>query len=58
MMSERICFIDFSSALYTQLTDRRLSLDERLNLVEHAWSNHSKQMLFDWLSGLMINRKK
>ena len=48
----------FALALYTQLTDRRISLDERLTLVENAWRNHSKQMLFDWLSGLMINRKK
>lgn len=47
-----------SESLYTQLTDRRISLDERLTLVENAWRNHSKQMLFDWLSGLMINRKK
>lgn len=48
----------FVLALYTQLTDRRLSLDERLTLVDDAWSSHSKQMLFDWLSGLIINRKK
>ena len=56
-LSESV-LIDLFPALYTQLTDRGISVDERLTLVERAWTNHSKQMLFDWLSSLMINRKK
>jgi len=45
-------------ALYTQLTDRQLSIDKRLDLIEQYWNIDSKQMIFDWLSGLVINRKK
>lgn len=45
-------------ALYTKLTDRRLTIEKRLDLVEEHWSKDSKQMLFDWLSGLVVNRKK
>lgn len=45
-------------ALYTQLTDRQLSIDKRLDLTEEYWLAGSKQMIFDWLSGLVINRKK
>ncbi|CAM4945783.1 unnamed protein product [Rotaria socialis] len=44
--------------LYTQLTDRQLSIDKRLDLTEQYWTTDSKQMIFDWLSGLVINRKK
>ncbi|UJR14392.1 hypothetical protein I4U23_001389 [Adineta vaga] len=44
--------------LYTQLTDRQLSIDKRLDLTEQYWHIDSKQMIFDWLSGLVINRKK
>jgi len=45
-------------ALYTQLTDRQLSINKRLDLIEQYWNIDSKQMIFDWLSGLVINRKK
>ena len=48
----------FFSALYTQLTDRQLPIDKRLALAEQQWNTESKQMIFDWLSGLVINRKK
>lgn len=47
-----------STALYTQLTDRQLSIEKRLDLIEGMGSSDSKQMAFDWLSGLVINRKK
>ncbi len=45
--------------IYTQLTDRQLSIDKRLDLIEKLDNRgDSKQMIFDWLSGLIINRKK
>lgn len=44
--------------VYTQLTDRQLSISKRLDLIEQVWSNESKQMIFDWLAGLILNRKK
>ncbi|CAF1121281.1 unnamed protein product [Adineta ricciae] len=47
-----------SETLYTQLTDRQMSIDKRLDLTEQYWHVDSKQMIFDWLSGLVINRKK
>jgi hypothetical protein len=50
--------IIFLLAVYTQLTDRQLSIDKRLDLTEQYWNTESKQMIFDWLSGLVINRKK
>ena len=61
-----VSFISFNSqkkklslvALYTQLTDRQLSIDKRLDLVEQYWNTDSQQMVLDWLSGLVINRKK
>lgn len=49
---------EVSSTLYTQLTDRHLTIDQRLDLVETMLNNTSRQMIFDWLSGLVINRKK
>jgi hypothetical protein len=51
-------FGEHSAALYTQLTDRQLSIDKRLELIEKMDNTDSKQMIFDWLSGLVINRKK
>jgi hypothetical protein len=48
----------FGETLYTQLTDRQLSIDKRLDLIEKMETTDSKQMIFDWLSGLVINRKK
>lgn len=49
-----------SSTLYTQLTDRQLAIDQRLDLIERTMTNtgNFRQMIFDWLSGLVINRKK
>jgi hypothetical protein len=48
----------FGETLYTQLTDRQLPINKRLDLIEEYWNKDSKQMIFDWLSGLIINRKK
>lgn len=44
--------------LYTQLTDRQISIENRLDLIEELLHTDSKQMIFDWLAGLVINRKK
>jgi hypothetical protein len=45
-------------SFYTKLTDRQLSIDKRLDLIDEYSNKDSKQMIFDWLSGLVINRKK
>ena len=47
-----------STTLYTRLTDRQISIENRLDLIEDLGNIDSKQMIFDWLSGLVINRKK
>lgn len=49
---------EVSSTLYTQLTDRHLTIDQRLDLIETMVNSNTRQMLVDWLSGLVINRKK
>jgi hypothetical protein len=58
LFSDFLLKMKFGETLYTQLTDRQLSIDKRLDLIEKMEITDSKQMIFDWLSGLVINRKK
>jgi hypothetical protein len=50
--------MELGESFYTKLTDRQLSIDKRLDLIDEYSNRDSKQMIFDWLSGLIINRKK
>ncbi len=54
----QIIKMKLGESFYTKLTDRQLSIDKRLDLIDEYSNKDSKQMIFDWLSGLVINRKK